>query len=105
MLIQAQYACAIPTFIDALFLYYSTVRVLNFVVYKFHGFHGILLSTKIYTPQKLIPSILHNYCTYYATMATKINTPRIFLPTNNMEILPTKFNTRTVYNFNKAFCY
>ena len=30
-------------------------------------------------------------------MAMKFNTPRIFLPTKNMKILPTKFNTRTVF--------
>ena len=73
-----------------------TICVLNFVVYKFRGFRGILLSTKIYTPQKLIPNILDNDCIYHAAMATKTNTQRIFLPTKNMKILPTKFNTCTV---------
>ena len=29
-------------------------------------------------------------------MATKINTQQIFLPTKNMKILPTKFNTNVV---------
>ena len=71
----------------------TTVRVLYFVVYKFCG---ILLSTKIYTPQNLIPSILYNDCTYHAAMATKINTPQIFLPTKNMKFLPMKFNPCTV---------
>ena len=28
----------------------------------------------------------YNDCTYHATMATKINTPRIFLPTKNTKI-------------------
>ena len=34
--------------------------------------------------------------TYHAAMATKNNTPQIFLPTKNMKILPMKFNTCTV---------
>ena len=33
------------------------------------------------------------------TMPTKFNTPRIFLPTKNTKILPTKFNTRTVQGY------
>ena len=76
-----------------------TVRILNFMAYKFSwiinflGFCGIPLSTKIYVPQKLIP----NDCTYHTSTATKINTPRIFLPTKNTKFLPTKFNTRTVH--------
>ena len=36
--------------------------------------------------------MLDKDCTNHATMATKINTPRIFLPTKNTKILPTKFN-------------
>ena len=51
---------------------------------------------QIYTPRKLILSILDNYCTYHATMATKINAPRIFLPTKTQKNLPTKFNMRMV---------
>ena len=74
----------------------ATICVLNFVVCKFCGFCGILLSTKIYTARKLMPSILDD-CTYHATMAMKINTTRIFLQTKNTKkILPMKFNTRLV---------
>ena len=43
-----------------------------------------------------MPSIFNNDFTYYAAMATKINTPQIFLPTKNTKILPTKFNMHTV---------
>ena len=42
-------------------------------------------------------SILDNDCAYHSAMATKINTPRILLPTKNTKILPMKFNTRTVF--------
>ena len=47
-----------------------------------------------------MPSILNNNCTYHAAMATKINTLQIFLPTKNMKILPTKFNTCKVLALN-----
>ena len=61
----------------------------------FHEFSCQPKTQKLY-PRNLIPSILDNDCTYHTTMATNINIPRIFLPTKNTKIIPTKFNTRTV---------
>ena len=78
----------VHTCVHVLSKYVLTVRILNFVVYKFSW---ILWYSY---PRKFIhhENNTYNYCTYHVAMATKINTPQNFFAHPKTR----KFNSRNL---------